>query len=408
MLPTEAGAAGAPQVNGSPSGTASDPGTRGSDEPTGRRAVRFLNGVVDAKRVYLCPVDPVAGEPVTAALPWPRAGLEFGASALLPEREPDAHEGSAWHLVAVLEPLPDDMSCGEAAAWAARRAVADAGALQSDAGDASVVGQRPSVDGPGSGEAGTPRPGLDATVSESNDAGVVGTRFDASSARLSDVLDSPLPDAASPDAASDAGPRLAAVTVPALRMVPFAAFSAQSLQPELSSLLVASGCVGGFGGAPDDVCGAAFESRRTSLLPAFVHLSRVTRFSVLGLQFLNASTLEAATLRSDPTSAESASGVYFTLASDVRIGQIAPSRLSTGVAREDVGEPLSDVVLTVDEPSRGDSVLVTDWQRVLDGWGTDELSNGSGWSFVLVGSPVGDDRQFNGLRLLLLPNDPLL
>jgi hypothetical protein len=51
-------------------------------------------------------------------------------------------------------------------------------------------------------------------------------------------------------------------------------------------------------------------------------LSRLTRYDVLGLQFLNASTLDNATLRSDPVATPESAGVYFTLATEVQLGQI--------------------------------------------------------------------------------------
>jgi hypothetical protein len=227
--------------------------------------------------------------------------------------------------------------------------------------------------------------------------------IDATPRRLTTLL------GASEAGAIDAGaqsPAVIAVEVPALRMLPFAAFSAQSLEAERSSLLVASGCVGGYATPPSGVCSTNQQPGNSSLLPVFVHLSRLTRYDVLGLQFLNASVLDVATLRSDPSASPDSAGLYFTLASEVQLGQIAPPRLSTGVALESVGAPLADVALVIDVPGGAEPVFTSDWQSALDEAESEALRNGSGWSFVLVGSPVGDDRQFNSLQLLLLPNDP--
>jgi hypothetical protein len=368
--------------NTMPAGPMSPP----SLEPLRDPALTIVNGVLDADRIFVCRV----GED----MPFPETGLAYGQSNVIAGDSYDLEDASSWVLIAAVGEQPS-ASCDEliAAAELQRASMTDAGAR------APVV------------NAGTPLSDASATDVELRaDAGDpadsgLGARdrpFEAGN----DARAMPSVPALAADAGRDSGSgevRLDAVDVPRLRVVPLATFQAGGLAPELSTLLVAAGCVGGYAEAPNGVCGDAYYRRQSSLTPIVVTLSRQNEYKSLGLQFVNASVVPLATLRSDPMAA--VGGSFFTIGSEVGLGEIAPARLRTGIPLASVGEPLEDVELSVEERAGADPLFTTNWQAVLSVSGEPELRDGRGFSFVLLGSPIGDGHQFAGLRLVLVSND---
>ncbi len=367
-------------------GTAPAPTTpTGPREPERDAALRLLNGVIDADYVYFCAVDPDSGRSDEDAKPFPERGLRHGQSVWFSPTEEERAGGYAWDLVAAMAPLAEGISCAELSEMAAA-SVGEDSASAWDGEDSASVGdggvQRAPSDG-----------GASVVQSDAGDQ-----TPDASAA-------SEVPDAAALfDAGDAARPRLPSVDIPELRVVPFATLSPGALD-ELSSLLVAAGCVGGYPKDPEDVCGANFGRGHSTLTPIFATLSRLNDFGSVGLQLVNASAMNSATLRSEPWS-EEASGSFFTVATRISRGQIAPTTVRSGIELETIGEPLSGVRLRVEEGDDVEPVFATDWQSVLDASGL-QLEQSRAYTFVLTGSSRGDGRQFHESSLALIANDPV-
>jgi hypothetical protein len=169
-------------------------------------------------------------------------------------------------------------------------------------------------------------------------------------------------------------------------------------------LLVAAGCIGPVPSAAALVCGST-HATPSALRPYWMPLSRITVFDAVGLQFVNASNLGQGSLRSSPD--EGAMGAFFTVASDVGVGEIGPARLYGGIARDEIGSQLGRVNLRVEASVGSEPLFVQSWSETLHLAGNPELRNGSAYSLVLLG-PVLDDRRAAGNppQLILLANDP--
>ncbi len=365
-------------------GTAPAPTTpTGPREPERDAALRLLNGVIDADYVYFCVVDPDSGRSDEDAEPFPRRGLRHGQSVWFSPTEEERAGGYAWDLVAAMAPLAEGITCAELSEIAAASVDEDSTSVR----DAGVQrGSRDAGANAGQSDAGD----------QARDAGDQAP--DASAA-------SEVPDAAVLfDAGDAARPRLPPVDIPELRVVPFATLSPGALD-ELSSLLVAAGCVGGYPKDPEDVCDANFGRGHSTLTPIFATLSRLNDFGSVGLQLVNASAMNSATLRSEPWS-EEASGSFFTVATRISRGQIAPTTVRSGIGLETIGEPLSGIRLRVEEGDDVEPVFATDWQSVLDASGL-QLEQSRAYTFVLTGSSRGDGKQFHEPSLTLIANDPV-
>jgi hypothetical protein len=280
---------------------------------------------------------------------------------------------------------------------------------------------------PSSTDAGVERPGADAAPSQGWDAGLVAAQArDAGS----DVLpDAALADAALADAARDAGPlgpasetgsvaldgasgeqtadaSVEVVALPSLRFRPFITLPQGSLADGRSTLLVASGCLGGFDVPDSTWCGTSEPRGSDALRAVFVPLSRRTAFSALGLQALNASTFARASVRSQPD--EGAGGAVLSLATDLVPGQLWPRQVNTSITLEDLGQDLGSVELQLvlglgDEPA-----LRQAWLQALEFGGVPSLVHGRAYSLLLLGAVL--PRTVTGLnaaRFVVIDNDPL-
>lgn len=360
-------------------------------EPRRDRALTLLSGVVDASFVYFCSERSVDGVRVFDDPVFPTDGLRYGEGLVLGPEALDWDEPLNWWLVASQRPLPEGASCRELYSGLDPR--------RNSSG----------LEDPDGASAGDTFGVADASVA---DASVVPGTDDAGSDESSPPVREPDGSANSSDAAfdseSDAGLR---VDLPQLRFVPFVSIPAGVLGEELSYLLVASGCVGGYPAVADELCGASYASRQSSLAPVFASLSRRTEFSSLGLQFCNASALPRATLRSDPSAAED--GVFFTIGSDVVAGSVAPRSARTGVALEQIGTPLADVALRVESGLRSEPTYETTWSEMMMRSPPTEFANGRAVTLVLLGPAaplsslgIADGTQFNSPVVVLISNDP--
>jgi hypothetical protein len=308
-------------------------------------------------------------------------------------------------LIASAGPLDSTLSCGDALALAGDAAAAHDAGLQLEA-------MHPALDA---------APESDAAVHSARDASVHPWREFRDSATASDAAAAPDAtierDAAAHhtaiDAAVDAAVALGSdsgavfeVGPAMLRVLPFVSFPPGSFEGAASSLLVAAGCVGPVADSAAAACGARFAAP-SALAPVWVPLSRVSDFRTLGLQFVNASTLERATLRSSP--GEGSEGAYFTVASSVGAGEIAPRETRTGVALADLGADLDTVQVRIESGSGSDPLLIQSWADTLHLSGDLELGNAQSYSMVLLG-PLGTGTiafAAQPPRVIVIPNDPL-
>lgn len=356
----------------------------GSNEPDRDPALTVVHGVADATLLYFCP-EGEGGELQPEALPSPRGGLAYAETWVRTADDFDFDAGLSEWIVAVDAPLADDVRCGDLPKL-----------VTSDA-----ESQAPSASGAGVAlDAGAVHTELDASwsPSESDAAGVDAAFTDASDAVV--PFDSGSPDAASVerDAAGQVNPR-------APRVVPFVTFPAGSFERAKSSLLIAGGCIGPVSSAQATYCGTS-HAMQSSLQPYWVPLSRTTAFDSVGLQFINASDVPRATLRSSPD--EGATGAFFSIGYDVGIGEIGPEALRIGVALVDIGAELSSVQLAIEVGAGSDPVFTQTWQAVVRQARDVELRDGGAFSFILLGAATAPrSRAFNPARLMLISNDPV-
>lgn len=354
----------------------------GSDEPDRDPALTVVHGVADATLLYFCP-EGEGGELQAEALPSPRGGLAYAETWVRSVDDFDFDAGLSEWIVAVETPLADDVRCGDVQ----KLALSDAGSQATPASGAEAVL-----------DAGAVHKELDAALAFELDAAHADAAFtDASDAVV--PVDSGSPDAASLERdAAQANPRPP-------RVVPFVTFPAGSFDRAKSSLLIAGGCVGPVSSAQATYCGTS-HAMQSSLQPYWVPLSRTTAFDSVGLQFINASDVPRATLRSTPDAG--ATGVFFSVGFDVGIGGIAPDALHTGVALADIGADLSSVQLAVEVGAGSDPVFTQTWQTVVREARDVELRDGGAFSFILLGAVTAPrSRAFNPARLMLISNDPV-
>jgi hypothetical protein len=353
------------------------------NEPTDDPALTIVHGVRDAERLYFCAAS-ATGEFDPGAKPEPSAGLAYGERWVRGAQAIDFSAALSIWVIASAGPLEGELSCAEALA------LADGSDLGRDAG------------------------GSEATAA--NLDGGLGAQRDAAGLTVRDAMASITHDLRYSDAAMDAGASRDAsrpdassalqVGPTSLRVLPFVSFPADSFEQAASSLLIATGCVGPVAEAAAAACGVR-HTAPSALAPVWVPLSRVLDFGTMGLQFVNASTLERATLRSSPS--EGSDAAYFTVASSVGAGDIAPRESRTGVGIADLGTDLGAVAVRIESGTGSEPLLSQSWAETLQFSGDLELANARSFSFVLLGSlgTTGMGFVMQPPRVILIPNDPL-
>jgi hypothetical protein len=177
----------------------------------------------------------------------------------------------------------------------------------------------------------------------------------------------------------------------------------------LRYLVVATGCLGAPGLADEleaAICGPAFSRDRSSFAGIVVPLSRLTDFGQLGLQFVHASDgFGELTLRSDPGET---GGTFFTVASGVVLGEIAPYSARRSLTLQGLGEPLEDVVLDLSSGTSGSSLGTQSWLGALAP-NDITLVDGRAYTLVLIGAGVGaaEGLWWNAPMLTVVDNDPV-
>lgn len=375
FVPLEAGALPTPSPTGEPSSMPSVPSavptpvSPGSIEPTGEGSLTLLHGVVDAPSLSFCVVLTREGVSEVSEWPAPSGGLNFGHRVVLPMRDAFVPESTDVLVIALSgSPALPHETCET---------------LLSPSGYAfdGVFSMPSSVGAPTS---------LDAGAGAQLDAGAL-LDTGALPATGAELDAGALSDAGSPRETDDAASLEAsapAPELPALRVAEVSRLLARSLE-DRSYLLVANGCLGAPGlrhEQEDMICGAGYSERRSTLGGAFFPLSRQVDFGTLGLQFANASqSFPNATVRSNPGTAP---GLFFTVASNVLLGNIAPYSARRSISVEDLGEPIDDILLDISTSPTEQVVLSVPWREALTPSAV-ELRNNSPFTLVLVGpSPL--------------------
>lgn len=360
-----------------------------ANEPRRDPALTLVHGLVDSRYIYLCRTDP-SGQIAADAELEPPGGLLFGQHWVWTEDDLDFETELGWWLLGSERALAAGTSCMTAIERGAPSS-GDAGTKRTDADAASPVRGR---------DAGlVDAQGLDASADTppdtARDAGSLGPDSDAGSATL---------DGASGEPTADASVEV--VVVPSLRFRPFITLPQGSLADGRSTLLVASGCLGGFDVPDSTWCGTSEPRGSDALRPVFVPLSRRTAFSALGLQALNASTFARASVRSQPD--EGASGAVLSLATDLVPGQLWPRQVNTSITLEDLGEDPGSVELQLVLGLGDEPVLRQTWQQALDFGGVPSLVHGRAYSLLLLGAVLPRTvTGLNGARFVVIDNDPL-
>jgi hypothetical protein len=370
----------------------------GIPELAGRGSLTLLHGVVDAEVLFFCVVIESDEGSLLSVEPMPAGGLAFGQALVLPMEgiiDPELAEVRTVALAAQPGDLDDD--CAE---------------LLPRFGHSLAEGVR-AVELP-----------HHAPVARSVDAGVAsqppdaGALFDAAAllSEAAPVLDGGGADAgvdAGPQAASDAGAAVSgSIDSGAVDFPPVRTGELPRLLPgtfeDRSYLLVASGCLGAPGLADENeqaVCGPGFSRDRSSFSGIFVGLSRLVDFGAMGMQFVHASEgFGELTLRSDPAETE---GTFFTIASAVVLGEIAPYSARRSLSVLDLGEPLDEVLLELSSNPSGATLGIQPWPAALAPNGV-VLENGGAYSVVLIGPGVGagEGAWWNAPMLTVVDNDP--
>jgi hypothetical protein len=355
-----------------------------------------MHAVADARFLYFCPGTD-AGVLDAEAKPMPSGGLAYGKTWIRGANELDFDAGLSLWVIAVDAPLGSDVGCADINALEA----ADAGSIRVP--PVVVKGERDAtLADAGTLEGTDAAAAADASAVADAAAGSKATALDAALLDTgSDVHDASLGQPGLDASAGDAAVELA---VTDMRVAPFVTFPPGSFARAKSSLLIAAGCIGPVSRAQAAYCGTA-SAVASSLQPYWLPLSRVTTFDSVGLQFVNASDVPRATLRSTPSDATL--GAFFSVGYDVGIGEIAPQALHTGVPLADIGTDLRQVRLEIETSSGAEPLFSQSWQDTLQAAPDVELHNAGAFSIVLVGAvTVPRNRAFNPPRLVLLSNDP--
>lgn len=325
-------------------------------EPTGKTVLTLMHGVVDAPRIAFCFSKVEDGVPgVALGSPLPAGGLTWGQALVV-----QSLSGFDW----ASDDLLPIVVAGDFTKLAGKTCpeIIALGASLAEAGSAS-----------------------DASL----DAG--DASLDAS------------PDAQPSDAASELPPP------PIARSLELPALPAGTLAGGYSTLLVASGCIGGPGYTDDYetyLCGEGYTPSSPTLIPVLVRLSRVTEPGKLGLQFVNAARA------ADPidlvsTAPEGSSFSDVNIVFDAVFGSVGPKPplFRTKAA---FGSPLSAAIVEVNALNASAPFYTESWGDALAAGGLTDVSEGSTYAFVLIGPrpSVAGMKWWNGPRLVLLPTEP--
>jgi hypothetical protein len=223
------------------------------------------------------------------------------------------------------------------------------------------------------------------------------------------------PDASLPDREADASSGQGSnedagigFTPPPVRVAALARLLPETYE-DMSYLVVGSGCLGGPGFDLEQglsLCGPGFASDRASFSAVVTPMSRLIAFDAVGLQVSHAiQALNEVTVRSDPGIVE---GAFFTLASGLVTGGIQPFTAQRSLAVAALGEPLSEVLLTLTPYSNGDSLLSVPWTEALARNGI-TLSDGRSYTLVLIGANpgAGPGSYWNAAAFSAVESDPL-
>lgn len=392
-------------------------------EPNGNGAFTLLHGVIDAPWGAFCAVVSGANGVRFAASPIPRGGLGFGSAVVVPmEGVVDATSEDIQFFFVAAQPEHLDDGCEPllsqfgyalpASALGTDLAFEFEGAR--DAGGASeplfpLFGEPSDVGEPADAGAGLAIGFLRVGDAGSLDAGSwLGTgSLDAGSPDVgSPSVDASLSDASAPSSSSgDAGPPDAAFSPPSVRVAELPRLVAGTYL-ERSYLFATGGCIGAPGLDPLEIrCGPGFDGDRSSFSAVFVPLSRVTGFNAVGLQVVHANaTLAELTVRSDPQGSE---GAYFTLASGLVLGGVQPYTAQRSLSVSDLGEPLSQVSISVASWPGGYPVLDVPWPTALEPNGI-ALQDGRAFALVVIGGEPGSGGRYeNPASITVVASDPL-
>lgn len=347
-------------------------GGRPPGEPPGDEVLTLVNGVVDAERVLLCLTSGPGADQAAFGSPFPEGGLPYGASLVITDLAAlgiEQGQAVAPLVIAGELSLLDGMECDDAVAMALAEQAAAPTSVPSSAG------------GAGGGAGGALEPG---ELPAGENAGTAG-EGEGGGGGMEELL---------PPA-------------PRLRVSPLPIIPPGSLSAGRSSLLVATGCMGGPAFAAKQAplaCGSVYTPERPTLSALLVRLSRRSAFGKLGVQAVNAS-VASAQLEFLSAPLTPASELPFTFASRVGYGAIAPDppRLDFPASTYGAGSSLWGVRVT-----EGGAELYSEaWSELLER-SQIEIEDGRGYTLVYVGPEVGVPASdfWNEPRVVVISNDP--
>lgn len=373
------GAAGGAGVGGSAgslaganAGGAAAGGT-GPIEPIGDDVLRVVHGLIDSTRIAVCFRQEIGGELVLVGDPLT---LDYGEAIGVPSSTLDTSVD--------VRPVVIAGDLAEIVGLDCELAVELAQLREAEAGPGVDAGVEAGVDAgdPSEAGAGDADSGADAALDANSDA------------------DSGF------DAASDAGaPEPTTLRARELPLLPQG-----TLTGGRSTLLVVAGCVGGPAFTDPlerSVCGSAYAPDAPTLGVVLVGLSRLVAPETVALQFLNASVAAGPRdLKSVPL--DGGTGKSIGIASSVGYGEVAPYPPKFNLSVAEYGVPLATSEVHISGPGSATPSLTAPWELILSRAGLVELSDGRGYTLLLLGpNPAFPQANWwNGPRVVILDNDP--
>ncbi|HLV66318.1 MAG TPA: hypothetical protein VKY73_10930 [Polyangiaceae bacterium] len=384
------------------SGGASTTGGRPPDEPPTEDVLTFLNGAVDAEALLVCLGHRAEGTFEPVGEPFPEGGLAYGRALVVePPAELDLeNEALEARVIAGELELVEGMDCAEALEAARLEEAAVTEGQNGEGGEGGAAG---------AGGAG----GAGGSASEV-DAGAGGTAG-ADDEDLASAGGAGGAEQGTEDIAGGAAGELGSGGAPAvpapkprLRARALPVLPPGTLTGGRSTLLVATGCLGGPGYThPRETlaCGDAYAWNRPTIGAVLVRLSQSRAFGKLGLQTLQASL---ATGEVDMRSAPLSDSAYtpITIGGRLTYGVITPRSARVSLSIAEYNADAKDWGIQVVEA--GSVLHVESWAEVVE-HSSVTLENGRSYTLVLLGPAVGlrPNGFWNPSLVSIVDNDPL-
>jgi hypothetical protein len=156
------------------------------------------------------------------------------------------------------------------------------------------------------------------------------------------------------------------------------------------------------------ICGNGYTPARPTATPVLVAMSRMTRSSSVGLQFVNANAaVDPLDVRAQPSDSSTAS--VYTIARDVGFGQLAPRTPRNDRSAQSLGTTTDTAGLELFEEGNTSPMFERPWSEVLAPTEIQSMKDGRAYTLVFIGPRPGFQRQrwWNGALLTIVDNDPI-